>query len=162
MVAATTLNIFNKHAERIHMANIAQMVNVLQAMILTKGSQMVLTPTYFVFQMYQFHQDAKRLSAFCSQGADLNYTISEKDGEYILSFCNTSLTTDESVEVTMPETIGAVTYSQILHSDKANAHNTFDEPDQVKMQEFNQVHAERKTIRLRLPKMSVITLKYKK
>lgn len=162
MVAATTLNIFNKHAERIHMANIAQMVNVLQAMILTKGSQMVLTPTYFVFQMYQFHQDAKRLSAFCSQGADLNYTISEKDGEYILSFCNTSLTTDESVEVTMPETIGAVTYSQILHSDKANAHNTFDEPDQVKMQKFNQVHAERKTICLRLPKMSVITLKYKK
>ncbi|MBS1006016.1 alpha-N-arabinofuranosidase [Levilactobacillus brevis] len=162
MVAATTLNIFNKHAERIHMANIAQMVNVLQAMILTKGSQMVLTPTYFVFQMYQFHQDAKRLSAFCSQGADLNYTISEKDGEYILSFCNTSLTTDESVEVTMPETIGAVTYNQILHSDKANAHNTFDEPDQVKMQKFNQVHAERKTIRLRLPKMSVITLKYKK
>src|SRR5699024_629420 len=58
MVAAVTFNIFHKHADRVHMANIAQMVNVLQAMILTQDEKMVLTPTYHVFDLYKHHQDA--------------------------------------------------------------------------------------------------------
>ena len=62
MVAALTLNIFNKHSDRIMMANIAQTVNVLQAMILTDAQKMVLTPTYYVFKMFKEHQnkEAKR------------------------------------------------------------------------------------------------------
>ena len=55
MVAALTLNIFNKHSDRIMMANIAQTVNVLQAMILTDAEKMVLTPTYYVFKMFKEH-----------------------------------------------------------------------------------------------------------
>ena len=58
MVAALSLNIFHRHTDRLTMANIAQIVNVLQAMILTKGSEIVLTPTYHVFRMYNVHQDA--------------------------------------------------------------------------------------------------------
>ena len=58
VVAGINLNIFNKHADRVKMANIAQMVNVLQAMILTDKEKMVLTPTYYVFKMYKVHQDA--------------------------------------------------------------------------------------------------------
>ena len=57
MVAALTLNIFNKHSDRIMMANIAQTVNVLQAMILTDAQKMVLTPTYYVFKMFKEHQN---------------------------------------------------------------------------------------------------------
>jgi len=61
LVAGLTLNIFNRHCDRVKMANIAQMVNVLQAMILTDKEKMLLTPTYHVFQMYAVHQDATLL-----------------------------------------------------------------------------------------------------
>ena len=61
LVAAVTLDIFNQHADRVHMANIAQTINVLQAMVLTDGGQMLLTPTYHVFEMYKVHQDATLL-----------------------------------------------------------------------------------------------------
>ena len=64
MVAALTLNIFNKHSDRIMMANIAQTVNVLQAMILTDAENMVLTPTYYVFKMFKEHQDNMLLGSF--------------------------------------------------------------------------------------------------
>jgi alpha-N-arabinofuranosidase len=60
-VAALTLNIFNKYTERVKMANIAQIVNVLQAMILTDGPKMVLTPSYYVFEMYKPHMGATNL-----------------------------------------------------------------------------------------------------
>ncbi|HIW71572.1 MAG TPA: alpha-N-arabinofuranosidase [Candidatus Levilactobacillus faecigallinarum] len=162
MVAATTLNIFYKHADRVHMANIAQMVNVLQSMVLTDGSKMLLTPTYFVFLMYQFHQDATRIAAACSQGSDLNYTVSEKDDEYILSFCNTSLTADENLEIEMPTALGKTTYAQTLHEDVANAHNTFDDPERVQLKSFDQVHVEGQAVRFQLPKMSVVTIKIQK
>src|ERR671912_2675180 len=59
LIAGTTLNIFNNHSDRVRMANLAQSINVLQALILTKGRQMLLTPTYHVFDLYKVHQDAK-------------------------------------------------------------------------------------------------------
>ena len=58
LVAGITLNIFNKHSDRVKMANLAQMVNVLQAVLLTEGDKMVKTPTYHVFNMYKYHQDS--------------------------------------------------------------------------------------------------------
>src|SRR5205807_2558198 len=59
MIAGVTLNIFNNHCDRVRMANLAQMVNVLQAVILTSGEKILLTPTYHVMEMYNVHQDAK-------------------------------------------------------------------------------------------------------
>lgn len=61
LIAGSTLNIFNNHSDRVRMANLAQTINVLQALILTKGNQLLLTPTYHVFDMYKVHQDAKLL-----------------------------------------------------------------------------------------------------
>ena len=61
LVAGMTLNIFNQHCDRVRMANIAQTINVLQAMILTDKEKMLLTPTYHVFEMYTVHQDATLL-----------------------------------------------------------------------------------------------------
>jgi alpha-N-arabinofuranosidase len=58
ILAALNLNIFARHADRVRMANIAQMINVLQAMIITDKEKMVLTPTYHVFKMYVPFQDA--------------------------------------------------------------------------------------------------------
>lgn len=67
VAAGVTLNIFNRHNDRVRMANIAQMVNVLQAVILTKGSEIVLTPTYYVFELYREHQDAERIESYVQQ-----------------------------------------------------------------------------------------------
>src|SRR5690606_40484856 len=61
ILAGATLNIFNNHAERVKMANLAQTINVLQAVILTDEEKMILTPTYHVMKMYNVHQDAKLL-----------------------------------------------------------------------------------------------------
>src|ERR1019366_6761919 len=61
LVAGATLNIFNQHCDRVKMANIAQLANVLQAMILTDKEKMILTPSYHVFEMYVPHQDATLL-----------------------------------------------------------------------------------------------------
>jgi alpha-N-arabinofuranosidase len=61
MIAGVTLNIFNNHAERVRMANLAQCVNVLQAVILTNQEKMILTPTYHVMEMYNVHQNARQL-----------------------------------------------------------------------------------------------------
>src|SRR5664280_42314 len=61
ILASLNLNIFARHADRVRMANIAQMINVLQAMILTDKEKMILTPTYYVFEMYKVHQDATYL-----------------------------------------------------------------------------------------------------
>ena len=58
VVAGLHLNVFNNHADRVRMANIAQTINVLQAMVLTRGEELVLTPTYHVFDLYKVHQDA--------------------------------------------------------------------------------------------------------
>ena len=64
LVAGLSLNVFNKHCDRVKMANIAQLVNVLQAVILTDGPRMLLTPTYHVFHMYKYHQDAELVESY--------------------------------------------------------------------------------------------------
>ena len=89
IVAATTLNIFNNHCDRVRMANLAQTVNVLQALILTKGHQMLLTPTYHVFDLYKVHQDAKYLPV---QISSPDYTV---DGQKLPSL-NVSASQDST------------------------------------------------------------------
>ncbi|MBQ9943717.1 MAG: alpha-N-arabinofuranosidase [Clostridia bacterium] len=105
MVAAITLNIFNRHCDRVVMANLAQTVNVLQAVILTEGDQMVLTPTYYVFDLYKAHQDAKEVDCFviCNETGDethkmgqLTASASEKEGKVTLTVAN--LSADEKAE----------------------------------------------------------------
>ena len=78
MIASLTLNIFHKHADRVQMANIAQMVNVLQAMILTEGAEMIKTPTYHVFDLYKNHQDATLVDADGVISGTTSYTVSKK------------------------------------------------------------------------------------
>ena len=105
MVAAMTLNIFNHHCERLVMANIAQTVNVLQAVILTDGDRMVLTPTYHVFDLYKAHQDAELVESRVDceeigEGDDalpqLSVSASLKEGQLTLTIANSS--PDEAAE----------------------------------------------------------------
>ena len=108
MVAALSLNIFNRHADRIVMANIAQMVNVLQAMILTDGEQMVLTPTYHVFHMYRPHMDAQLLdtAVFADETAkglkQVTASASVKDGKVTLTAANLSPDEEAEIELALP------------------------------------------------------------
>ncbi len=108
MVAALTLNTFMAHCDRVRMANLAQMVNVLQAIILTEGDKMVLTPTYHVFDLYKAHQDAKQIDCFVESdqvgenGFDLPQVIasaSEKDGKITLTLANLAMDKEATVDV---------------------------------------------------------------
>ena len=116
MVAAYTLNIFHRYTRRVKMANIAQVVNVLQSMILTRGDQMVLTPTYHVFRMYNVHQDAQFVPVTYTTDRmavdertsvpTLSVTASRKDGALHVSLANADLTVDNAILLTWDE-IGA-------------------------------------------------------
>jgi alpha-N-arabinofuranosidase len=91
LVAALTLNAFMAHCDRVVMANLAQTVNVLQAVVLTEGDRMVLTPTYHVFDLYKAHQDAAAADCFVTTDeADaglpqLHASASVKDGVLTLT-----------------------------------------------------------------------------
>lgn len=117
MVAALTLNIFNRHADRVVMANLAQTVNVLQAVILTEGDRMVLTPTYHVFDLYKAHQDARAVDCFVESADEvaegllqLHASASEKEGALTLTMLNISADTPLQAEVDIlgfvPQTAG--------------------------------------------------------
>lgn len=102
------LHVFHKHNDRVKMANIAQMVNVLQAMILTDGEKMVLTPTYHLFRMMKGHMDGERVDVdYDCEEQEINglkfpkisISASKKNGEMTVSICNTSLNSDEDMEL---------------------------------------------------------------
>ncbi|MBC7960523.1 MAG: alpha-N-arabinofuranosidase, partial [Vallitaleaceae bacterium] len=108
MIAGINLNLFNKHSDRICMANIAQTVNVLQAVVLTEGEKMVLTPTYHVFDLYKVHQDATLLESYISAGmvgteenqiVDLYESASiDQDGSIHITICNLDLSCEKVIE----------------------------------------------------------------
>lgn len=108
MVAALTLNTFMAHCDRVRMANLAQMVNVLQAIVLTEGDKMVLTPTYHVFDLYKAHQDARQIDCFveCDQVGENGFNLpqviasaSEKGGKITLTLANLAMDREATVDV---------------------------------------------------------------
>ena len=123
------------------MANIAQTVNVLQAVILTEGSRMLLTPTYHVFDLYKHHQDATLLSSFMETeeiGAG-EYRIPNlsasasigNDGMVNVTIANTSAITGFPVEIALEGMQVKAATAQIL-TGKIQDCNEFDNPDKVK------------------------------
>lgn len=144
MVAALTLNIFNRHSDRIVMANIAQMVNVLQAVILTEGEKMVLTPTYHVFDLYKHHQDAVLLESFAETETvngveDLTVSASE-DGDGTIHLTAANLNADGECPVVLSLVGRAVSsVSGRLLAGDMGAHNTFECPNTVKINDFTDI-----------------------
>jgi len=145
MVAALTLNIFNAHSDRVTMANIAQMVNVLQAVILTEGEKMVLTPTYHVFDLYQCHQDATLLGSFAETsqtgtGEDMveNLSLSaseDKDGVIHVTVANLSAEEAYPASLLLTGREGREIEGRIL-SGAMGDYNDFDAPERVKTAPF--------------------------
>jgi alpha-N-arabinofuranosidase len=144
LVAATTLDIFNRHADKVIMSNIAQTINVLQAMILTDGDRMLKTPTYHVYDMYKVHQDATSiLTGFDCDDISFNmkgseYTVPALSGSAsikgdILTLNVVNLHADTPIEANI-DIKGAMVKEatlQTLSYDDIHAHNTFEAPDEV-------------------------------
>ncbi|MCI9552987.1 MAG: alpha-N-arabinofuranosidase [Acutalibacter sp.] len=164
MVAALTLNIFNRHSDRVVMANIAQMVNVLQAVILTEGDKMVLTPTYHVFDLYKSHQDATLLGCFAETGTvegvqDLSVSASE-DAQGVVHVTVANLNAAEACPVELLAKTPQEVTGRLL-SGSMDAYNDFDRPNAVEIAPMTGFQAEGNAVRFTLPACSVaeITLK---
>ncbi|MBE6162841.1 MAG: alpha-N-arabinofuranosidase [Streptococcus equinus] len=158
MVAALTLNIFHKHADRVHMANIAQTVNVLQAMILTEGDKMVKTPSYHVFDLYKVHQDADVVASYGDESDTLSYTVSKKDGMISISLCNYSLTDTQTFDVAgeFGDTIAEARY---ITADKMDEHNDFEHPENITIKDFDGAKLVDGQLSITIPPMSVATIR---
>lgn len=168
LVAGINLNIFNNHSDRVRMANIAQMVNVLQSVILTEGDKMVLTPTYHVFNMYKIHHDATLVDSSMETnmiGLDdenkvpnlqQSASVSE-DGTLNITINNLSLDEDYDVEgILVDKQISSV--SAFILTNDYNAHNTFDDPDRVKPEEFKDFTITDKGINFKISACSVLSI----
>ncbi len=161
VITAVICNIFNSHADRVVMANIAQMVNVLQAMVLTEGEKMILTPTYHVFDMYRGHMGGRLLplQVDCGKAGDvqqISASASRKENVITLTLANISCTDGETVEVALEGKIHSME-GQILHGDMHDM-NTFEEKDRVQPRPFQDVQVTEKGIRVSLPPCAVVSL----
>ncbi|MGI6704992.1 MAG: alpha-N-arabinofuranosidase [Clostridia bacterium] len=168
LVAGVNLNIFNNHSDRVQMANIAQTVNVLQSVILTEGDRMLRTPTYHVFEMYKVNQDAEWLPV------DLICDEYSHDGESIpqisasasrderrvvhISLCNLHPEKSGSIQCQLEDIQISRVTGRVLTATAMNAHNTFDNPDQVKPASFQDFHVDGGNLDVELPAKSVVVL----
>ena len=169
MVAALTLNVFHKYTDRIQMANIAQIANVLQSMILTKDDKMVLTPTYHVFHMYKVHQDATYipLDVQCERrvvpGDRIVPTVSatasrDVEGTVHISLANIDLENTCDVEIALGDVKGKSVSGTILTTGNIDDHNTFEQPDKVKPADFSGARLVKGALKVTLPAKSIVTL----
>jgi len=165
LVAALNLHIFHQHADRVTMANIAQIVNVLQAMILTDKEKMILTPTYHVFEMFKPHQGATALPVELTTP---DYVLGEnkipavsasasraKDGKVHVSFANCDPNKPVVVECKLAGIAAKSVSGRVLTADAMNAHNTFAAPNSIAPKNFDGAQLDGDTLRVTLPAKSV-------
>ena len=168
MVAGATLNIFNNHCDRVRMANLAQCINVLQSVILTQGKKMILTPTYYVMEMYNVHQDATLLpltlqSEDYTLGTEKLPAISasaskNKNGVVHISLVNIDPNHDHKVLLNFVGKKFKSLSGQILASAKVQDYNSFDEPLKIKPALFNGAVLKGDSLNVILPRASVVVI----
>jgi alpha-N-arabinofuranosidase len=168
MIAGVTLNIFNNHADRVRMANLAQMVNALQSVILTQDEKMILTPTYHVMEMYKVHQNAlmvpiKVTSAeFIFDGKKIpSVSVSasiDSTEKLHISLSNIDNKNRQKVEIELNGYKAKNITGRILSSAKVQDHNTFDNPETVAPKDFNKTNLSGNKLVVDIPPISVIVL----
>lgn len=168
MIAATTLNSFNNHCDRVAMANLAQVVNVLQAVILTDEEKLILTPTFHVMQMYTVHHDATLIpTSVMSQNFEfegevlpaLSASASIVDNSIHVSVANIDSDKSQSVVLSTGGESTTLEYAHILSSASVRDHNTFEQPNRIEPRPFQSIRSERDNLVFELPPASVIVLK---
>lgn len=141
ILAALNLNIFARHADRVRMANIAQMINVLQAMIMTDKEKMALTPTYYVYKMYVPFQDSTFVPVTFEAGTYMHNNISlprvdaiaakGRDGKLWLEVTNVDPNEPVEIELHLAGVTGKSANGETLTAAKVDSVNTFDAPNTV-------------------------------
>jgi len=171
MIAGTTLNTFNNHADRVKMANLAQIINVLQAVILTNEEKMIVTPTYHVMEMYNVHQDALMLPVTVTSN---KYTLDkdvldavsasvskDKNGAIHISLTNIDARNDQDVTLDLGAIAAKTITGRILRSDKLQDYNSFENPEKIKPVAFNGAKLTGKNLTVKMPPFSVVVLELK-
>ncbi|MBR1685902.1 MAG: hypothetical protein IJ708_12280 [Clostridia bacterium] len=165
LVASLTLDIFAGHADRLGLCCIAQMVNVLQAMVLTDGADMFLTPTYHVFSMYKAHQEADLVPSFVFADTvggvkQVSASASKKGDTVTLSLSNLHAT--EPIEVLIDAAgMEKATAEGVVLTGRMDAHNTFDKPENVKPAVLEGIRTTKRGLLVTLPACAVATLTLK-
>jgi alpha-N-arabinofuranosidase len=171
VLAGSTLNIFNNHADRVRMANLAQCVNVLQAVILTDKARMILTPTYYVMKLYAVHQDAKKLdisinSPLYTYNGETLPALSasaskDKKGLVHISLVNVDAKKENTVEIDLNELGIKSATGMIIGSSKLQDFNSFDNPTKIQPVAFKGFEIKKGKLTVKLPPFSVIMLEGK-
>jgi len=168
MVAGTTLNTFNNHSDRVRMANLAQCINVLQAVILTDKAKMILTPTYHVMEMYNVHQDATLIPLTIKTddytlGAEKLPAISasaskDKAGIVHISLVNINPNKAEQITINLGDIKPSQITGRILTSAKLQDYNSFTDPDKIKPVPFKGAALKNGNLNITMPAASVVVL----
>lgn len=172
MIAGTTLNIFHNHADRVRMANLAQAINVLQAVILTDEEKMLLTPTYHVMKMYNVHQDATLLPLELDNNA--KYTFGGKQlpaisasasvdaaGAVHVSLVNIDASKSQEVVLNLRGTDNRKVAGTVLKSAKIQDYNTFENPGKIVPTEFKDFKVKGDQVTIKMAPFSVVVLEIK-
>jgi len=168
LVAGVTLNIFNRHCDRVKMACIAQLANVLQSMILTDKEKMIVTPSYYVFEMYVPHHDGTLLPSEL-QSADYQFgsqkipavsasASRDKTGDIHVTLCNLNPNRPAEVTVDLQGATAGKLSGQVLTAPEMNAHNTFENPDAIKPVQFSAFKTSNAGFTVTLPAKSVVAI----
>ena len=171
MIAGATLNIFNNHCDRVKMANLAQIINVLQAVILTKEEKMILTPTYHVMEMYNVHQDATLLPVSVTSNKyildkDTLNAISvsaskDKNGITHVSLVNIDAAKAQTVSISINGADYKTVTGRILKSDKIQNYNSFEKPNTIAPVSYTDAKLNGNKLEVKLPPFSVVVLELK-
>lgn len=168
LLAGATLNIFNNYCRRVKMANLAQTVNVLQAVILTKEEKIILTPTYHVMEMYNVHHDATMLPVdvtsekYTVDGKSLDAiscsASKDENGKIHISLVNIDINKKHNIEIDLRGTEVSNCTGRILTSEKVQDHNTFENPKKIKPAAFKGFKLNGNKLQIELPATSVVVL----
>ena len=162
IVAAIELNVFNRHSDRVVMANLAQAVNVLQSVILTEDDKMIKTPTYHVFDLFKTHQNNEAVYCYTqnenmSEGKNapmISVSASVNEKSMTVTVANCSLTEEAAVECSIFGFKASSVSCRIL-TNEAHSYNDFDCPDRVSITEHTAVIKDN-VLKLNIPPCAVV------
>lgn len=171
MIAGVTLNVFHNHCDRVRMANLAQTINVLQAVILTDEEKMILTPTYHVMEMFNVHQDATMLPVVVNSG---DYVFNKQKLQAIsasasrdasgvthISLVNIDANKAQDITLDLRGAKFSNVTGEILSSPKIQDHNTFENPNKIKPTPFKGISLSDNMLKGKIPPFSVVVLELK-
>ncbi|MBK8281434.1 MAG: alpha-N-arabinofuranosidase [Saprospiraceae bacterium] len=171
LVAGMTLNIFNNHSDRVRIANLAQTINVLQALILTKGRDFLLTPTYHIFDMYKVHMDAQYLPVrftspdYMFEGIKVpavNISASKDSMNVVhISLVNIDPTKSISLSLSLADIYFNSLSGTVVTAANYTDHNDFDDKNKISIKPFNGAKKSGSNLLITLPSKSIVMLELK-